>query len=185
MWAAKELILNDFEDFLLKENLERRVLFSKCDKPNWVDTLYNIRIPLKGEVLPQTKYNQIKERVDVRKDRLVAKLLSDDTVLFVRYEECQCYPDRGERALGGYEDKYAVPEVDHIRALSVGLKAKYPSLIFKFLYISDTSGFMVDEQHNIVGIPTPDCDYRDHRITRKMREHLTRADIKSHLDEHL
>jgi hypothetical protein len=106
-----------------------------------------------------------------------------DPLLFIRSEEPAAYPDLGNRIpLPQYTDEYQNDELYYLRQFSETVKQINPNLKFKILFLS-SNGQMIDEEHNIVGIPLPNCDYRDPFISKRMLEAISAYD--DFLNQHL
>lgn len=170
-WAVAELFANDFVDILDDGNMEKKQIFADTTKEFLVDTKYNIRTVHSSHTSPQ--YQKFKTRIHQLVERL-HQLLSttEEEVLFIRTEEVHNYGDMGAR-IGdpAYAAKYASTELHWLQQLSQTLKAKYPNLHFKILFMS-RSGQFCDKTHNIVGIGCTDCDYREHCIGTEMVKKL-------------
>lgn len=170
MWAVHELITNDFNDLLLQENIAHKKLFDTSDKKFWVDQKHNIRfIASNGEDTTLNKCrNEIHRRVVRWREKLEELDTSKEPVLFVRYEETHEYKDWGKRIEDErYVEKHVHEEYHYLKLFSGEIKKRYPNLQFKILFMSKNGEF-VDDEHNIVGIDKPECDYREMKIGRKM-----------------
>jgi Putative papain-like cysteine peptidase (DUF1796) len=185
MWAVQELMENDFEDFMLEENVQCKKLFDKSDKEFCVDTKYNVRFP--GTISNIEKLDKVKVSLLKRKDRLINKLKSGESILFIRAEEPQKYPSLGNR-LPLYEDKYEHGELYYLKLFSESLKTNYPNLKFKILFMNTTEGkkgFFVNKEACIVGIPAPTFDFTDVKIGTKMETFFKNKKIQSHITKHM
>jgi hypothetical protein len=167
MWAVKELIENDFDDFLV--NLETHKLFDQSDKEYVVDMKYYTRMSVKS----QKMIEKLKEATERRINRL-KNVLENETepVLFVRYEEPNSYEDLGKRIeLPEFNEKYSIKEIDYLTDLSKTLKSKYPNLKFKILYF--TSQQNIDSENNIISICKLDSEmYHTRKIGAKLKKCL-------------
>jgi len=175
MWAVKALVEADFKDFL--QDIEEVKLFQGTDRKFVQDAKYKVRLGKKPEKVTEQYKSKMRERAQVFLNTLAAAQERKESVLLVRCEEATCYPDWGERL-------EAVDEKKHVEAFSDMLKAKYPTLQFKILYMSQ-EGFFLEELRGIVGIPRPASCYRNARIMRTMDAHMAQSDIRAYLQEHL
>ena len=92
MWAVQELVQNDFANFFVKENLERKVICDGTSEKFTVDTEYYIRTTMKDIEL---SYDRINARYDTLKTNFLNKLGSNESILFIRCEEPSSYFDMG------------------------------------------------------------------------------------------
>ena len=171
MWAIDELLQNNFEDFLLKSNLTCKTLFDSSQKKYVIDQKYYLRLMLTENSLSDENFlDQFMSSTKKRIERLTNKINGSESILFIRSEEPSSYADLGNRIIfPEYQEKYAKDELDHLRNFSDTIKKRNPQLKFKILFLSH-HGQMVDNEHNIIGIPVPQCDYRDHFIAQKMKD---------------
>ena len=169
MWAVHELLENDFEDFMLTENMRSEKLFENAKSNILYDSKYYIRLPMKK--MDDKRFPKLRESFEKRKERFLEALsTATESILFIRSEEHDCYCDWGNRIpKEEYEEKYQHDEHHYLNLFSDSLKIKYPSLNFKILFLNKNGQF-VDESHNIVGIDAPTCNYRDKNIGKEIKE---------------
>ena len=172
-------IEDNFENFLLPENIEKRKIFEDSDKEYWMDKKYYIRF-----LMGDKDNERFKESMDKRVAHFLSEIANtDQPILFLRFQEKEAYSDKGSRIIfDEYKSKYEKDEYHYLKLLSNTLKTKYPDLTFKILFMNDTPNF-VDVENNIVGIETPDIDYRDRKIIRKMKDLIDSH--KEFLDQNL
>ena len=174
LWAIKDLLGNDFSDFMLKDNLEHKQLFQDSDEKYWVDTKYYVRLSVNGDISDE-RHAKMYQRMMEAKERFMGNLNDDNkSVLLIRSEEPSSYPDKGERILTNQEKlRYSKRELTHLQEISSLLKSKYPKLNFKILFLS-SEGEFVDNTNRIVGIPNvPPC-YPDPRCGKKIALHFAK-----------
>jgi hypothetical protein len=179
MWAVHDLIKNDFDSLMLKENMEKTVLFDNTDEKTWVDKKYNTRF---GFYKPG-KHEKYADNLNERIEHFKAYFEAEKTVLFIRAEEVHSYEGRGNRIMSAeYDEKYAKTEKEYLQSLSAHLKETYPELKFKILHLNYTEDYE-DAEHGILGLNTPVVDYRDRYVVKKMK--ATVNDHKEQIDNFL
>ena len=160
MWAVSELVANNFQNFLT--NIGSKVLFDNSEKSYVLDTTYYLRLMLSS---PQSiNRNKLIASTTIAKNRFMAAINGNQSILFIRSEEPTSYSDIGSRiSLPEYADKYANTELSYVNVFSDTVKNINPNLQFKILYLGRTlTAPFNDETHNVVGIPIGDAiDYRD------------------------
>jgi hypothetical protein len=183
MWAVTSLVENNFSDFMLKNNLEKQILFNNDTTEYAVDTNYYIRmrmtLPLSDE-----RYINFFTNINLAKNRFLDKLNSQsDSILFIRAREPMVYSDDGERIISDkYIAKYSKDELEYLKDFSQLLMNKYPNLKFNILFLSENTK-NVDKIHKIVTVPEPPYSWKDPRIGRKMRQHI--ETYRGYIDESL
>jgi Xaa-Pro aminopeptidase len=168
MWAVSELVANNFDDFLTKSNISAKVLFDKSDKTYVTDSKYYLRLMLTEQNM-ETAYDSYVNAVKLYKNRFMTAIMnSKESILFIRSEEPTSYTDLGNRIeLPEYAEKYKHNELYYVQQFSDTIKKINPDLNFKILFLNK-DGNMIDDDHNIIGVPVPECDYRDPFIAKKM-----------------
>lgn len=172
-WAVCELFANDFVGFLDPAFVVKKAVFSDTKEEHVVDTVYNARLLPHDASGPRfDKYRSIVLKLVKRLQALCET--PNAKVLFIRQEETHTYNDRGKRVDNAqYSERYAQSELHWLKKLSQTLKAKYPALVFKILFMNRQNTF-VDVADSIVGIGLPTCDYRDRDVGKKMAANIAR-----------
>jgi Putative papain-like cysteine peptidase (DUF1796) len=172
MWAVIELMKNNFDEFMLRDNMKCEKLFESETSPTILyDSKYYVRFPFKK--LDENRFPHLVDSFHKRKDRFLdlLSLCNDETdpILFIRSEEHDSYNDWGNRiCIPEYEEKYKKDEYFHLIEFSKYIKTKYPSLPFKILFLNSKGQFL-DEENNIIGIDAPKCNYRDKNIGKEIK----------------
>lgn len=177
MWAVSELVSNDFSDFLSKSNIEKKVLFTNSQEEFVIDKKHYIR--LVAPDITSAAFERIRVSLVNKADEFKSMLQNADPktpILFIRCEEKDSYADRGDRVIfPEYAERYAQSELSHVEQLSDTLKTKYPNLSFKIIFLNSNAERFTDEERNIIGIPNPCCDYRDHCVGSEMAKAIKDA----------
>ena len=187
MWAVNELMKNNFEEFMVRDNMKCEKLFESDSSPTIVyDSKYYVRFPFKK--IDEKRFLHLVESFQKRKNRFLDLLSScnkenEEPILFIRSEEHNSYSDWGNRiAIPEYEGKYEKDEYHYLIEFSKFIKNKYPFLSFKILFFSNKGQFF-DKEHCIVGIDMPECNYRDKNIGKEMNNII--KDNEEFLNIHL
>lgn len=169
MWAINELVATDFADFFKKENLVYKTTFANSDKKYLLDSRYNIRQIGDDTVINnQAAYDSMKAKMDGFVENFLNRLKDNSReIVFIRVEEPHSYEGMGER-IPVNEDKYAKSERQYVNEFSELLKSKYPGLKFRIVFMSNEGHFV---EEGILGLPSPQVDFRDIRMSKHMLEY--------------
>ena len=177
MWAINELVISDFKDFMLEENIQKKKLFTDSDEEFWIDSKYYTRFLFLGN------HERFKKSIQKRITNFKNTFNQSDPILFIRYEEPIMYDDRGERIIfPEYKNKYEKSELEYLKELSKHIKSTYPQLNFKILFLSSSDNF-IDEENKIIGVKAEGHDYRNKHIGKNMAKILD--EHKEFLDTNL
>lgn len=176
MWSVCDLVENDFEDFMSKDNIDSQQITSNFERKFWFDSKY-------GYIPEQDlNINKLKLKLTEYVTNFREELNSNKTILFIRMEEC--YRDDNEHHNWGvkmenYPEKTKFNELYYVKKFSNIIKSHYPQLKFAILFLNTCSKKekYVDAKNNIIGIKSPcwkDCDWRDKDSGKKLKNYLAK-----------
>jgi hypothetical protein len=180
MWAVNQLIKNNFQDFMLKDNIKSKKLFTNTENMYAVDEKYYIRLIMKLP-LSEERYQKFYNNISAAKDRFLEKLSSKGHVLFIRCKEPYSYKDDGDRILTpDHAKKYQQNESEYVKGFTKMIRNRYPDLKFSVLYLNGEKTTVNYENH-IITIPEPKFSWKDPRVARKMTRHISK--FRAFVDE--
>ena len=164
VWGINKLLVNDFKD--IGVDVKLRELFDNTSKRFLVDTKYGLRYYMESNNMPSM--DKLKENLSYRVMKTRNILLSDKSVLFIRYEEPMFYKRWGNRLV--LSEEYKKSEYTYLLEFVDIMSRKYPDLDFKILFLSSKGKF---QEGKIIGIDIPeDTDFTNSSACDILKDHL-------------
>ena len=140
-WAIKELLVNDFDGLFDENKFVQMYLFDNANRKFLTNVKYYIRYTNK---YPQGAIKQVVKMLENKKNVFMNYLISNEKILFIRYEEpvSNDIPnlcDIGDKRIiyPAYRSYYANNEIYHLEQLSSYIQTTYPNLDFHIMFIGN------------------------------------------------
>jgi len=164
VWGINKLLLNDFKD--IGVDVKFQELFDNTTKKFLVDTKYGLRYCIESNSIPSM--DKLRKRLVYRSLKTKDILLSNKSVLFIRYEEPMFYKNWGNRLV--VSNEYKKTEYTYLLEFVNIMGRKFPNINFKVLFISSKGKF---QEGKIIGIDIPDnTDFKNPSACSILKDHL-------------
>lgn len=142
MWSINKLLENDFQDLFDINMYKNMEIIANCN----IITNEKYYFRFLHDLKTMDNFKKFKESYERRIIRFKEELNNKNKILFIRLEE----PKQDRIIYDQYKEYFQKNELEYLKDYSIIIKTKYPKLIFKIIFISETFETSILEEHNIL-----------------------------------